>query len=175
MVEYEIRTVRPEEWRQVKALRLAALSDPVSRVAFGATYDQEADQPDEFWQRRARRVPVFVAADRASGGWMGSATVLVERGAEFPLPQTHVVGMYVLPEHRGSGVAEQLLRAAIDWSWLQDDIRRVRLWVTGDNARAFAFYTRLGFSKTGATLPHPPDPGITGYEMVLPRPLEAGA
>ncbi|WP_269858406.1 GNAT family N-acetyltransferase [Streptomyces sp. RPT161] len=166
---YGIRTAAPEEWRRIKELRLAALSDPVARLAFASTYQCEVALTDEEWQRRAQQSTGFVAED-GSGLWVGSATVLMETGTEYPTPQTHVVGMYVRPDVRGSGTAERLLRAAVEWSWRQREVERVRLWVTGANPRAFAFYTRLGFSKTGVSAPHPPDPSITGYEMELARP-----
>ncbi|MGW7007865.1 GNAT family N-acetyltransferase [Streptomyces sp. NPDC054933] len=80
------------------------------------------------------------------------------------------VSYYVRPEVRGSGTAERLLRTAVEWSWRQREVERVRLWVTSENSRAFAFYTRLGFSKTGVSAPHPPDPSLTGYEVELARP-----
>ena len=166
---YGIRTAAPEEWRQIKELRLEALSDPMARLAFGSTYQQEAALADEEWQRRALHSTGFVAED-TNGRWVGSATVLMETGSEHPVPQTHVVGMYVRPEVRGGDTAERLLGTAVEWSWRQRGIERVRLWVTGANPRAFAFYTRLGFSKTGVSAPHPPDPAITGYEMELTRP-----
>jgi hypothetical protein len=31
-----------------------------------------------------------------------------------------------------------------------------------------AFYRRLGFAATGATMPYPPDPAYTEYEMARP-------
>ncbi|MGK5631525.1 GNAT family N-acetyltransferase [Streptomyces sp. URMC 123] len=105
--------------------------------------------------------------DGTGSGGAGSA------GQEAVLPQTHIVGVYVLPEHRGTGAAELLLRGAVEWSWENTAARRVRLWVHGDNPRAFAFYTRLGFTKTGETAAFPPMPEETEYELVLPRPESA--
>ncbi|MBB1246684.1 hypothetical protein GL263_24485 [Streptomyces durbertensis] len=37
-----IRPVRPEEWPQVKELRLAALRDPAAPIAFLETYEEAA-------------------------------------------------------------------------------------------------------------------------------------
>lgn len=163
-MDYEIRTVLAGEWRGLKDLRLSALSDPVSRLAFGATYADEAAFPEATWRRRAAESTTFVGVD-PDGRWVGMATVLLEDG-----PQTHVVGMYVRPEHRGTGLSERLLRSAVAWSWERPEIGRVRLWVVGENERALAFYTRLGFVKTGRSVPHPPDPALTGFEMELRRP-----
>lgn len=166
---YEIRATRTHEWQQRKQLRLAALQDPASSVAFVNTYETEAAFPEEVWQRRGA-TPGFVAVDEA-GAWVGSVTVLVEVGAAFPVPQTHLVGVYMSPEGRGNGLSEKMLRAAIDWSWeLPDKIGRVRLWVHEDNPRAQAFYARLGFTRTGETMAFPLDDSQTEYEMELPRP-----
>ncbi|GAA1901402.1 GNAT family N-acetyltransferase [Streptantibioticus ferralitis] len=166
---YGIRTAGPDEWQRIRELRLEALSDPIAHLAFGSTYQREAALTDEEWQLRAQRGTGFVAED-TNGVWVGSATVLMETGTEYPIPQAHVVGMYVRPEVRGGGTAERLLRAAVEWSWRQQEVERVRLWVTDANPRAFAFYTRLGFGKTGVSAPHPPDRSLTGYEMELARP-----
>lgn len=161
--------MEPYEWEQRKQLRLAALLDPASKVAFANTYAAEAAFPEETWQRRGT-TPGFVVVDEA-GEWVGCATVLVEVGAAFPVPQTHLVGVYMAPEGRGNGLSEKLLRAAIDWSWeLPERIGRVRLWVHQDNARAQAFYARLGFTRTGETMAYPVDESQTEYEMELLRP-----
>ncbi|AEW94954.1 MULTISPECIES: GNAT family N-acetyltransferase [Streptomycetaceae] len=172
-MDYDIRPARPSEWAKAKALRLTALRDPIARSAFASTYEQEAGHPDEFWQRRASGNTTFVAVEPSTGAWVGTATVLVETEARYPVPQTHVVGMYVLPEHRGSGAAEALVRAGVEWSWRRPEIARVRLWCSDGNPRAFSFYTRLGFAKTGVSAPHPPDPTLTGFELALDRPLDA--
>ena len=82
----------------------------------------------------------------------------------------HVVSVYVRPEHRGTGAAEQLLRSAIGWTWENSKAERIRLWVHGDNPRAEAFYRRIGFVRTGGTMAFPPVPEETEYEMALQRP-----
>jgi RimJ/RimL family protein N-acetyltransferase len=172
MTSYTIRASRPEEWRAQRALRLEALKDPASRVAFVNTYDTEAAFTDEVWQRRGQR-PSFIAED-AAGERVANVAVLVETGEEFAVPQTHLVGVYVRPEFRGTGLARDLLGAAIEWSWqLPEKVGRVKLWVHEDNHRARAFYARLGFVRTGETMAFPLDESRTEYEMVLHRPALA--
>jgi RimJ/RimL family protein N-acetyltransferase len=168
-MRYEIRLRLPDEWELGKEFRLAALRDPASSVAFVNTYETEAAFSHEVWRSRGT-TPGFVAVDEA-GGWAGSVTVLVEAGAEFPVPQTHLVGVYVRPEARGSGVIDGLLRAAIEWSFgLPEKVERVRLFVHEDNPRAQAVYGRLGFVRSGVTEPFPLDKSRTEYEMELLRP-----
>ncbi|MGW2922786.1 GNAT family N-acetyltransferase [Streptomyces angustmyceticus] len=171
---YVIRPVTADEWKRLKELRLAALADPVARVAFTETFDAAAGQPDAFWQRRALSPDeggaaltfVGVAED---GGWGGMVVVLVEEDQE--VPQTHVVGVYVRPEHRGTGLARELFAAAIGWSWDLVDpvVERVRLWVHEANPRAEALYRSLGFVATGRTMADPKDAAALEREMALSR------
>ncbi|WP_030157144.1 GNAT family N-acetyltransferase [Streptomyces sp. NRRL S-244] len=184
MDQYVMRAVRADEWEKVKELRITALKDPAAPVAFLETLDQAEARTDEFWQDRAngashgRHARQFVA-EAPDGEWVGSVTVLVEEGGttdffERVVEQTqgHLVGVFVRPEQRGTGLTEGLFAAALDWAWSLEGpaLERVRLFVHEDNARAAAFYRRFGFRATGEVLPVPADPGATEFEYVLPRP-----
>lgn len=182
-MSYDIRTVRVEDWSELKELRLVALRDPVAPVAFLDTYESGAAKADDHWRTRATPISEggaatnLVAADE-NGVWVGMLALLDETGDQTVIdaegdpasPQMHLVSAYVRPEHRGTGVAEQLFRAAIDWTWRNTKAERIRLWVHADNARAQAFYRRLGFARTGGTMPFPPSPDELEYEMALLRP-----
>ncbi|MFI6148092.1 GNAT family N-acetyltransferase [Streptomyces sp. NPDC051109] len=184
MSEYVMRAVRADEWEKVKELRITALKDPAAPVAFLETLDQAEARTDEFWQDRAsgashgRRARQFVA-EAPDGQWAGSVTVLVEEGGttdffERAVEQTqgHLVGVFVRPEQRGTGLTEALFATALDWAWSLEGpaLERVRLFVHEDNPRAAAFYRRFGFRPTGEVLPVPADPGAKEFEYVLPRP-----
>lgn len=171
---YAIRPVKAEEWQRLRELRLAALADPIARVAFNETLEEAAGRPDELWQRRAAcseegAAPLTFVGEAADGRWGGMVVVLVETDEE--MPQTHLVGVYVRPEHRGTGLARDLFRAAIAWSWglTEPVVERVRLWVHEENGRAEAFYRALGFVETGRTDADPKDPAAREREMVLKR------
>lgn len=185
-MDYVIRPVRADEWQRVKELRLAALQDPAAPVAFRETYEQAVEQPDDFWQGRAAGaseagdggVRQFVA-EAPDGGWAGSLTVLIERpddevrfGEAAEMHQAHVVGVFVRPEVRGRGLAEELFRAGTDWAWSLGEplIERVRLHVHEDNPRAAALYRRLGFVPTGRAMPVPGDPTGRDLEYAVARP-----
>lgn len=193
---YDIRTVRAEDWAELKKLRLAALDDPAARVAFIETHAHAAARSDDFWRDRATPLDEggtsthLIAVDE-DGTWAGMLVLLDEtdtetrsstppgavggndeaggEGGAVP-PQVHVASVYVHPARRGTGVAAQLLRAAVEWACTNTSARRVCLWVHGDNSRALAFYTRAGFRKTGATMAFPPIPMETEYELELPLP-----
>ena len=180
---YTVRTVKADEWAELRALRLRALSDPAARIAFCDDYGLALLQADDYW--KARAVPLsdggaatnLVAVDE-DGSWVAMLAVLDETGSRDPDRQgpdddggasdrVHVVSVYVLPEHRGTGVAEDLLRGAIAWSWENTPARRIRLWVHEDNARALAFYLRLGFVRTGESMPFPSAPEETEHELEI--------
>ncbi|MFD3580066.1 GNAT family N-acetyltransferase [Streptomyces sp. NPDC058644] len=177
-----VRPIRADEWPKVKELRLAALQDPSASIAFLETYEKAAAEPDSFWQGRAKgaadgdRVRQFVAEDR-DGTWTGSVTVLIEEpgsddvfGGPIEQRQAHVVGVFVRPEYRGSGVIDALFEAAVGWAWSVTDVARVRLYVHEDNARAQSFYRRYGFVRSGVTAPMKGDPSKIEHEMILTTP-----
>ncbi|MFE4312233.1 GNAT family N-acetyltransferase [Streptomyces sp. NPDC056891] len=169
-MDFSIRVIRAEEWERARELRLAALRDPVAHLAFLETYEASVQRPDSFWQERAEgasetgdgKVRQFVA-EASDGTWVGTISLLVERpsdevrfGEPAKVGQTHIVGVYVRPEVRGTGVIDALFRAGVEWSWsLAEPVERVRLYVHEDNARAAAFYRRFGFVATGARVPVP--------------------
>ncbi|MET7764669.1 GNAT family N-acetyltransferase [Streptomyces sp. NPDC005393] len=178
---YLVRTVKADEWPQIKELRLAALADPIARIAFNETHERAAAYPDDVWRDRAERsaigdgITTFVGAaddgeEEGVGRLAGMVVVLVE--TEEPVPTAHLVAVYVRPEHRGTGLAQQLFGPAIDWSWELETprIERVRLWVHEENARAETLYGRLGFVRTGRSMAGPKQPSALEYEMTLPRP-----
>lgn len=183
-MRYEIRPVAPAEWQRIRALRLAALQDPISSMAFARTFAEESALSDEVWQQRSygSGAQQFVAIDRDTaekaaekagqkpyekdgdkdGAWVGMLTVVVERPDYFSIN-----AVYLIPEARGTGLAERLFAAAIAWAWDRTD--RVYLWVHEDNGRAEAFYQRFGFIRTGETMKYPLNPSETEHEMVLVR------
>ncbi|MCX3061330.1 GNAT family N-acetyltransferase [Streptomyces beihaiensis] len=177
-MEYEIRPVRPDEWREVRELRLASLQDPAAPIAFMETYEQALTRPDEFWQARANRSShgmtalQFVAAARHDGRWLGSVVVLVEEpgaadifGETVKERQAQLVGVYVRPEARGSGVTRGLFAEATEWALALDGVERVRLFVHEDNERAEKAYRRFGFVPTGHAVANPGEAGKVDREM----------
>ncbi|GGT55551.1 GNAT family N-acetyltransferase [Streptomyces purpureus] len=182
-MEHVIRAIRADEWEKARELRLAALRDPVASVAFLETYESAVARDDSFWQERTAgaadgtSVRQFVA-EAPDGSWEGTVSVLVERPGEEPrfgepasVDQTHLVAVYVRPEARGTGVTDELFRAAVEWSWSLPEpaIQRVRLYVHEDNPRAEAFYRRFGFVESGETVGVPGDEGAREKEYELRR------
>ncbi|MFE6775913.1 GNAT family N-acetyltransferase [Streptomyces sp. NPDC057702] len=178
-MNYVVRGIKSDEWARLKELRLAALADPVARIAFVDTHERQIQEPDTRWQERAAQgeageeLKTFVVEAGGDGPdgqppLVAMAVVLVERDRA----QTHLVGVYIRPEHRGTGLARRLFDTALEWSWNLPEprVERVRLWVHEDNARARGFYAKLGFTETGNTMAYPNQPRETEYELALARP-----
>ena len=60
--------------------------------------------------------------------------------------------MWVEPAARGSGVAAEIVAAIVDWA-REAGYTGLGLGVTTTNARAIAFYERLGFVDNGMRFP----------------------
>lgn len=158
----EVRRIAPEQWRQVRAMRLAATSDPDAAIAFLESSDDVAARDDEFWQERAEDAALsetsaqfFVLSD---GEPVGTASVLVRAtgqkdhlGRYIDDRRADVVGVWVRPDSRGSGAIDLLLGAASEWVHGLG-LRSIHLDVHRDNVRAQGAYRRAGFEPTGETV-----------------------
>lgn len=158
----DVRRIRAEEWLAFKNLRLEALLDSPS--AFGATYDEQSREEDDYWRRRAEQgassnsAALFVA-DSGTLGAMAWGVVDQEH------PRLgHLYGMYVAPALRDRGIGRSLVEAVCQWA-RSVGVDRVLLDVTEMNAPAIALYERCGFVRTGRTQPLPHTPTITEIEM----------
>lgn len=127
---------------------MAALADTPS--AFAKTFDEESAYPDDQWASTAESrsvgdeaVTFFAEVDDEVRGLVGG----------HRLNDAELVSMWVDPQARGTGVAEALVAAVIEWA-----DGPVELWVTRGNDRAIAFYRRMGFVETDDVQPLPSDP-----------------
>jgi ribosomal protein S18 acetylase RimI-like enzyme len=162
----DVRRIRIGEWRQYRELRLEALQD--APLAFEEQYPESLARPDEFWQDRVdgsasgAESSMFVAVH--AGRFVAKAACFVESDVGDHV-STRIVGVYVTPRLRGSGVAEALLAAVIRWAREEPRADRIRLFVTQTNDRATAFYRRIGFRHTGVKVVYRPDPVHSELEM----------
>lgn len=156
-------------------LRLRGLK--ASPSSFASTYETEAAFSDNDWIQRLSSpdCETFICAATApsqtdapgAGEWVGQVTL---RGpmsvSEFALADEagqsevnlddeerwQVLGLFLLPEHRGGGRGSKLCREALDY--LQQRASsvgkvHVRLMVKPDNQPIVQLYQRLGFVQTG--------------------------
>lgn len=99
------------------------------------------------------------ASGSAAGDLVGYVFVLPERLA-MVWDAAVVNELYVAPAHRGTGVADDLLNAAVALAADQDlPLDRLVLDVDPANERARSFYTQHGFEPWGEMVARPLDGG----------------
>jgi ribosomal protein S18 acetylase RimI-like enzyme len=106
---------------------------------FGSSLTKEQGFDDDEWRRRAARPASFVASQDGVG--VGTAGVF-----EFDAGWC-VMGMWIAPGARGSGVVDTLVHACE--SVVQEaGETTISLWVMEDNPRGRRAYGRLGYDLT---------------------------
>lgn len=148
-----IRRATADDWEQVRELRLEALAD--TPHAFAEHLADALEVDEEGWRTRAARGAAVAIDD---GRWVGTMGGYVSD--EGPL----LVGVYVTPSHRSTGVAGELLATIEEWARVQGDF--LLLHVHEQNPRAIAFYERSGYERTGVTVPYVLDESQLELEMV---------
>jgi ribosomal protein S18 acetylase RimI-like enzyme len=153
----DVRRLTATDWMALRDARLAALAE--APYAFSSTVAREQAFTEQTWRERAGSGRTFAAWD--GDAIVGLATGLPEDG------QWHLVGMWVSPKVRGTGVADRLVTAVCELA-RQSGFTSVTLWVTEVNGRARAFYRRLGFAPTGGRqLVRPDEPDRWEEELTL--------
>ena len=168
MATVDVRRITAADGALLREIRLRALKD--APAAFGSTYAAEVIRTSAEWEDRATErasgTDQFMALAFDDGQCVGIAGGFrnVEDGYHADID---VFSMWVAPSHRGSGVADALVDAVLEWA--RDDARAevVGLWVTRTNDRARRFYERLGFVETGDVQPLPWDPCVDEVRMVF--------
>jgi RimJ/RimL family protein N-acetyltransferase len=155
-----IRRLGVGDCELVHALRLRALQD--APAAFGSTYEHEAAFTPDVWRSR-------LATDGnahflwESGEHGASGLVAVVRDDRAGDLHSWLVGMWVDPAARGTGAADALVDAVLQFARHQR-IPLVRLHVAEGNERAERLYARHGFERTGDSFVRQRD-GMREIEM----------
>jgi GNAT superfamily N-acetyltransferase len=159
----EVRRVRADEWRPLRALRLRALAE--TPLAFGSSLAREKALNETVWQERAaggNDRATFVAAQ--DGRWVGLATGLAA-GTDGPQPAfPMLVGMFVDASARQQGVGAKLVERVAAWA-KEQGAERLVLWAVAGNEPAMALYRSCGFQPTGLTRPLAHSPAYRECEM----------
>ncbi|MGB7876456.1 MAG: GNAT family N-acetyltransferase [Anaerolineales bacterium] len=141
-----IRRIRIGEFDLFKQIRLRALKE--APYAFSSTYESALQRSEESWREQAEnsaqgsdRATFIAFSDDAPVGI--AALYRVEN-------QTNVGAMlqvWVAPEHRGTGVARDLIDAIFEWAG-ENNFRMILSRIRDGNIRAQKFYTKYGFSNS---------------------------
>ncbi|WP_344255993.1 GNAT family N-acetyltransferase [Terrabacter carboxydivorans] len=130
--------VEPDDWQRLRAVRLAALAE--SPEMFGSNLAKEQAFDEAEWRRRAARPATFLAS--RDGVDVGMAGVYEFDGEWF------VMGMWLAPAARGTGVVEALVHACESTAQAAG-AATLALGVMEDNPRGRRAYVRLGYHYTG--------------------------
>jgi ribosomal protein S18 acetylase RimI-like enzyme len=130
----------------LRELRLQALND--SPAAFGSTYERELARTTADWQRWLSPGVTLVWSDAHEAQGM----VAGMRDAD-DATVAHLMAMWVHPSVRGSGAADALVAALVEWA-AAERFTLLRLNVMHDNLRALRFYQRRNFKLTGKQTVH---------------------
>ncbi len=165
MDDVQIIELPPERWRDYKVLRLTALkSDP---LAFGSTYEETLEYPDELWEERlAGRTSIILFAER-EGRLVGTAAVLL--GIEEDAATAQIVGVFVEAEHRGQGIGRRLVEALLARLRGHPELGRILLHVTETQVAAATLYRSLGFEEIGRLVGEHRDGERVYDEVVMER------
>ena len=145
--EHPVRVLAPADAEVLAALRAEALRD--TPVAFASS--PEDDRMGDVDSVRttlsdAGEHAVFGAfVDGALVGMVGIGRIQKLKARHL----AHVWGMYVQPAHRGRGLAEGLLRAAIERARDWEGVARIGIGVSEASPGARRLYERVGFRLWG--------------------------
>jgi RimJ/RimL family protein N-acetyltransferase len=140
---------------------IALVGDPDS---FRFAPDDDAAVGTPAWRDRLGRDHVVVV-ERGSE-WLGVAGLTRFSGAKLD-HKGLVWGMYVVPEARGTGVADLLMAALIEHA--TGRLRQLQLTVMADNIRAQVFYAKHGFVVYGVERDSVRRPGSFADETLMWR------
>jgi GNAT superfamily N-acetyltransferase len=127
----------------LRDLRLQALTyDPDT---FTSTYARELARTRADWERWLSPGATFILETPD-----GAVGLVAGRRDDTAPAVVHLMAMWVQAAARGSGGADALVFALLEWA-ASEHATHVRLDVFQDNGRARRFYQRLGFLDTGDT------------------------
>jgi GNAT superfamily N-acetyltransferase len=152
-----VRRARPEDWPGIRDIRLRALRDAPS--AFSATYEAASGLAPSDWrgwttgEGWSGQVATFVAErilDTTAAPAAPTVFDAMATGVVFESEPAigHLFAMWVDPSVRGTGVAQELVQAVVEWA-RDRGVDELRVSVTDGNGRAEALYTHAGFVRTG--------------------------
>jgi ribosomal protein S18 acetylase RimI-like enzyme len=118
--------------------------------SFTSTPEERAAEPESWWVNRiSNPAGLTVAFGAFEATELGGVVALEYSAGRKTRHKALVVGMFVMPDWRGKGVARALMQAAIDHAASRGGITVVQLEVTHGNDPATALYESLGFQAYG--------------------------
>lgn len=161
----EIRRIRPDDWPELRRLRLAALQD--APEAFLTRHAEAFEYPDDRWKERARlgsfgngQATFLLVEDEQACGMVIGLT-----RPEDP-SEVLLVGMWISPAHRRARHGAALVERLVAWA-TEAGAHSVVLGVTEGNDSALNLYESCGFVLTGERRDLPGHSALIEYTMQL--------
>ena len=149
-----IRRIGLNEGKLYREIRLTSMAD--SPDAFSTTLEEAKDRSLESWSEQAdsaaagsdRAIFLAFIEDKPVG-----IAALYRDAEDQALGE--LVQVWVIPAHRGSRVAGELLDSLLSWA-RNSSYERLSAWVNGENQRAARFFWKHGFQMTSGNEPFRP-------------------
>ena len=142
----QIRTLTPEDSADFARVRLQGLQE--SPRAFGSSPEEDrCVDPDRVAEKiqHEPESPLFGVFDPGLVAVAG----LHRNTHRKSRHRAAIWGVYVLPDHRGRGLASRLLEYVLAKAATMVGLERVDLCVVADNRQAIGLYEKLGFAVWG--------------------------
>ncbi|WP_019937912.1 GNAT family N-acetyltransferase [Bordetella sp. FB-8] len=143
----QIRLLAAPDTSALREVRLTALTE--APRAFGSSMEEEELLGLDHFLRLAEADEKSAVLGAFAEGRMVGMTCISQYGKLKARHKAFIWGVYVDPEHRGRGLARQLLQAALARAATMPGVRRVHLTAAADNTAAMALYADLGFVEYG--------------------------
>jgi len=144
MESIEIISLKPEDWKQYRDLRLKALKEEPQ--AFGSTYEDNCKHPDEYWKQRLEdtytKNTQWLVFAKLNGILVGMAGGFAEKESD----NAHVIAVYVTPEARRKGISKLLMKELVVKIKTNKLIRKVTVDVNPEQVAAYNLYKNSGFT-----------------------------
>ena len=142
-----LRALAPEDADAYRPLRLSALQDTPS--AFASSFEEESARDPAATRERLRAGPDGATFGAFRDGHLVGTSTLVRLPRRKERHKAYLVGMYVAPAARRSGIGRALVAAVVERARAMPDLRQVLLGVEAGNVAARALYEAFGFEAFG--------------------------
>jgi ribosomal protein S18 acetylase RimI-like enzyme len=140
--DIRIRRLTADDAELFRDIRLEALR--CNPEAFGSTFEAESVKPLSWFSGRLGGSQVLGAFHART--LLGVASLIIQQSAKMAHKGV-LVGMYVRPEVRRTGIGRRLVEAVIDTA--SRHVELIQLTVVTDNEAARRLYASLGFVEYG--------------------------
>lgn len=143
-----IRRLGPGDSKIYRETRLAALKNEPDN--YGSTYEEESIKPRLPYETYIEeQSPIHVVFGAFIDEELIGLSAYFRDERKKLWHRGKVTQVYVAPEHRGKGIAKQILKALIDDAFQQDGLEILTLEVVTANQPAIKTYEALGFKTYG--------------------------